>query len=164
MIEEQATVVEVESEQIIVQTLRKSSCNSCAANKGCGTAVLAKTIGQKHSVVSISKTATVEPVLVPGDQVLIGINENMLFSGSMLAYLVPLTGLFGFALMADWIGTTLSLDGELHIVISALLGLFAGLLFSRYSLTKGRHHADFEPVLVRKLQQITSVRDNILLP
>lgn len=164
MIEEQATVVEVNSKQIIVQTLRKSSCNSCAANKGCGTAVLSKAIGQKHSLVTIAKADSTQPALSPGDQVVIGINENMLFSGSVLAYLMPLAGLFVFALAASWLGNMLTMSGELHIVLSAFAGLFSGLLVSRLYITKGRHHTDFAPVLVRKLQQVTAVRDNILLP
>jgi len=164
MIEEQATIVEVESEQIIVQTLRKSSCNSCAANKGCGTAVLSKAIGQKHSIVTISKEQQADPSLVPGDQVIIGVNESMLLNGSALAYIIPITGMIGFALLAEWLGTVMELNGELHIIISAFAGLVSGITFSRFYLTKGRHHADFAPVLLRKLQQVSAVRDNILLP
>ena len=164
MIEEQATVVEVEAEQIIVQTLRKSSCNSCAANKGCGTAVLSKAIGQKHSIVTISKEQQTDPVLSPGDQVIIGVNESMLMSGSVLAYIIPLAGLIGFALIAQWLGVVMLLNGELHIIVGALAGLVGGIAFSRFYLTKGRHHADFAPVLLRKLQQVSAVRDNILLP
>jgi len=164
MIEEQATVVEVDAEQVLVQTLRKSSCNSCAASKGCGTAVLSKAVGQKHSFVTIKKTQTTEPELTPGDQVIIGINESMLFGGSLLAYMLPLVCLFGFALLASWLGNLLLVTGELHIVLASFAGLFAGLLVSRLYITKGRHHADFAPVLLRKLQQTSAVRDNILLP
>ncbi len=152
MIEEQATVVEVESEQIVVQTLRKSSCNSCAANKGCGTAVLSKVIGQKHSLVSISKAKNIDPVLSPGDQVMIGINESMLVNGSLLAYMAPLAGMIGFAIVASWLGNLLSMNGELHIILSAFSGLFTGLLVSRRAITRGHRHVDFEPVLLRKLE------------
>ena len=159
MIEEQATVVEVESEQIVVQTLRKSSCNSCAANKGCGTAVLSKVIGQKHSLVSISKAKNTDPVLSPGDQVMIGINEKLLVNGSLLAYMAPLAGMIGFALVASWLGSILSLNGELHIILSAFIGLFAGLLVSRLTITRGRQQADFAPVLLRKLED-SSKRGN----
>ena len=164
MIEEDATVVEVEPDQIIVQTLRKSSCNSCAANKACGTAVLSKSIGQKHSIISISKSEADTPVLSPGDQVVIGINESMLFSGSMLAYMVPIIAMFIFALTASWLGTSLAVTGELHIILSALAGLASGLYFSHLYISKGRQHAAFAPVLLRKLQHVSAVRDNILLP
>jgi len=164
MIEEQATVVEVGPEQIIVQTLRKSSCNSCAANKGCGTAVLSKAIGQKHSIVTISKEQKTDPSLVPGDQVIIGVNESMLLNGSALAYIIPIAGMIAVSLLAQWLGVAMELNGELHIIISAFAGLVGGIMFSRFYLTKGRHHADFAPVLLRKLQQVSAVRDNILLP
>jgi len=164
MIEEQATVVEVEAERIVVQTLRKSSCNSCAANKGCGTAVLSKAIGHKHSIVSIAKKAHNEPDLIPGDLVVIGINESMLMNGSVLAYIIPLAGMIVLALMAQWLGLSMSIAGEAHIIIGAIAGLLSGIVFSRFYLTKGRRHADFAPVLLRKLQQVTAVRDNILLP
>lgn len=155
MIEEQATVVEVNAEQIVVQTLRKTSCNSCGASKACGTAVLAKAIGQKHSLVAISKDKNVQPELAPGDQVVIGINESMLLSGSMLAYLAPLGSMIAFALIASWLGGLLSWNGELHIIFSAFIGLFVGLLISRFSITKGRHRDGFSPVLLKKQHNIT---------
>jgi len=164
MIEEQATVVDVEAEQFTVQTQRKSSCNSCAANKGCGTAVLSKTMGKKHAIVSINKRAVDEPSLSPGDQVIIGINENMLLSGSMLAYIFPLVMMMGLGLFAQWLGTSLDFKGELHIILATIAGLVGGLALSRFYLRKGSRRADFAPVLVRKLQQVTPVRDNILLP
>jgi sigma-E factor negative regulatory protein RseC len=155
MIEEQATVVEVNADQIVVQTLRKTSCNSCGASKACGAAVLAKAIGQKHSLVTISKAKSALPELSPGDQVIIGINESMLLSGSMLAYLAPLGSMIAFALIASWLGGLLSWSGELHIIFSAFIGLFIGLLISRFSITKGRHRDDFSPVLLKKQQNIT---------
>lgn len=158
MIEEAATVVEVRPALIVVQTLRKSSCNSCAANKACGTAVLSKSIGQKHSFVSIPKIQTEAPLLAAGDEVIIGINENMLFSGSVLAYLLPLFGLMVFGLMADWFGSVLSLEGELHIVLSAIAGLTSGLYIARLYIAKGRRHSDFVPVLVRKQSSCVSVQ------
>jgi len=164
MIEEQATVVDVEAEQFTVQTQRKSSCNSCAANKGCGTAVLSKTMGKKHAIVAVNKRAVDEPALSPGDQVIIGINENMLLSGSMLAYLLPLAMMMGGGLLSLWFGTGLGFNGELHVILAAIAGLIAGLGLSRFYLRKGSRRADFAPVLIRKLQQVTPVRDNILLP
>ena len=151
MIEEEATVIEVKPEQVIVQTLRKSSCNSCAANKGCGTAVLSKAIGQKHSIISLSKSKAVEPMLFPGDRVIIGINETLLFSGSILAYLVPLAMMFAFALIADSFGSHFAVNGELHTIIGALLGLVSGMVISHFYIHKGRQRADFSPILVRKL-------------
>lgn len=155
MIEEQATVVEVNVDQITVQTLRKSSCNSCGANKACGTAVLSKAIGQKHSLVTISKLKEAQPTLLPGDQVIIGINESMLLNGSLLAYIAPLAGMIGFALVMSWLGEILSWKGELHIILSAFIGLASGLLVSRFSITKGRHQSDFSPVLLKKLEAIS---------
>lgn len=164
MIEEQATVVEVNDDQVIVQTLRQSSCNSCSANKACGTGVLAKSIGQKHSIVSITKSSADSPALSPGDQVLIGINEDMLLNGSILAYLMPLAGMIGLALLATWLGEMQGVSGELHIIISAFAGLLSGLGLSRYYLSSSPDRTKFAPVLIRKLQQVTPVRDNILLP
>ena len=164
MIEEQATVVSVEAEHILVQTLRKSSCNSCSASKGCGTAVLSKAIGQKHSLVSVPKSEKSEPILSAGDEVIIGINEDMLLNGSLLAYMVPLAGMIGLALLASIFGASMGWGGELHIIAAAFTGVFAGILISRRIINKGRNKVDFAPVLVRKLQHFSAVRDNILLP
>lgn len=164
MIEEQATIVSVESERFTVQTRRQSACGSCAAKGGCGTSVLAKTIGRKHVIVSIDKPASDEPSLSPGDQVIIGINENSLLTGSLLAYLLPLAGMIGLGMMVLWLGDQAGISGEWHIILASLVGLIAGLYLSHQTISKGSQKSHYAPVLVRKLQQVSPVRDNILLP
>ena len=49
MIAENAQVVGFEGNDIWVETQRKTACGQCAANKGCGTAVLSKVLGNKRS-------------------------------------------------------------------------------------------------------------------
>ena len=46
MIEENGRVVDVEDGYAWIETERRSTCGSCSANKGCGTATLAKVMGQ----------------------------------------------------------------------------------------------------------------------
>ena len=76
----------------------------------------------------------------------------MLVNGSILAYLAPLAGMIGFALVANWLGGLLSLTGELHIIFSAFFGLLAGLFVSRLTIKNGKHSTEFAPVLVRRLR------------
>ena len=49
MIEEQAQVVEIIGNQIILQGQTQSACGSCSASKGCGTSVLSKVVGRKFT-------------------------------------------------------------------------------------------------------------------
>ncbi len=53
MITENAIVVSIDNNQTWIETQRKSVCGQCAANKGCGTSVLSKVIGNKFSKMKV---------------------------------------------------------------------------------------------------------------
>ena len=143
MIEEQGRVLSVEPGAVWVETVRRSTCGSCQARAGCGQALL-------HKVASRSRQGFVR-VLTDrshqiGEEVVIGIPEQAVVSGSTWVYLVPLAGLFLFALLAQ----ALSL-AEPWIIVAAGAGLLLGLLTVRL---QGRRHAGdprFQPQVLRTL-------------
>jgi sigma-E factor negative regulatory protein RseC len=50
MILETATVTSVESDALWVEAVQKSACETCSAQKGCGTAVLSKLSGRTNRI------------------------------------------------------------------------------------------------------------------
>lgn len=160
MIEEVAQVVSVDGDDVWVQTQRQSACSGCSVKNGCGTSVLASVVGRKFSVLKLKNTHDA----VLGDQLLIGIDESMLVQGSVLAYLLPLMGLFVFGLLASWAGNHVGIDGELHIITSALAGLVLGFYLLRRIFNRHQQHPRFQPTIIRKVQHLVAEHDTMLLP
>lgn len=117
MVEERAFVVELEEGFAWVERERSSSCGSCAASKGCGTATLQKVMGNKRSRVRAINRAQAKV----GDQVVIGLEEQALLRGSFLAYIMPLLLMFVGALLADMAFST-----EGMTILGGIAGLASG--------------------------------------
>lgn len=118
MIKQQATVVAMDDDTILLQAQRQTSCQKCQLKKGCGTGLLAQHVGQRFSEISVDNTTEVSI----GQEVTLGIPEQALLQGTALMYLLPLLSLFGFSIAADLMGL-----GELVEITAGLLGLGIGL-------------------------------------
>ena len=99
MIEEQAQVVDIKGDQLVLQAQTKSACGSCAANKGCGTSVLSKVVGRKFTHFQARNDVNANI----GDTVIVGISEDALLKGSTMIYIVPVLSMLVFALLADFL-------------------------------------------------------------
>ena len=95
MIEQQATIIEVDGNTLWLQAERESTCSSCQVKQGCGTGLLAKHVGKKFSKISVHKTTDV----ALGEVVTLVIPEQALLQGAALMYLLPLTLLFLFSII-----------------------------------------------------------------
>jgi len=130
MIEETARVVACEDGDVWVETQRKSACGQCVANKGCGTAVIGKALGQKRARVRV-RNPQQTPLRV-GDEVTIGIEETVLVRGSLAIYLLPLLSFFLFGLLGKALAAQLLLgDGEGMSILFSLFGLLGGFFWAR---------------------------------
>lgn len=162
MVEEQARVVDSEGEYVWVETQRQSSCGSCSVKNGCGTQVLSKVFGNKATYVRCRNSCHAKI----GDQVIIGINESALLSGSFLLYMLPLLTMIiasgvSVAVAKQWWPQNV----DLISIIAAVIGLLAGLKYSRYITDQKRQsvngcsvnkQARYEPVIVRKVSSYSS--------
>jgi sigma-E factor negative regulatory protein RseC len=147
MIEETATVMRVDGGLAWVAPLpRDSACGRCSARAGCGTSVLGK-LSPGVGLLEVDNPLDVRQ----GEQVVIGIPDRVLVRASLLAYLVPLVGLVGAALMAAGWGL-----GEGSRALAALAGLAAGLLLTR-RLSLGMH-ARYRPSLLRRTSPFVNIR------
>lgn len=160
MIEEHAQIVAVENGDVWVETQRRTACGQCAANKGCGTATLAKVLGNKRSRVrALNPTSTSVAV---GDEVVIGIDEQALVRGSLAVYTVPLLSLFIFGLLGQVLGTQLLMgSSELMSIGFSVVGLALGFVWVRRFTAHISSDERYQPVLLR---QVLPVRSREFLP
>ncbi len=134
MIEENARVVSTEGEYAWVETERRSSCGSCSA-KGCGTGALSKILGRR-----IQRLQVLNPIAAkPGDEVVLGIREQVLLKGSLAVYIVPLIAMLAGALLGEALAPQWGSDPEGLSALLGLLGLATGFLWlNRYNRTLSR--------------------------
>jgi len=150
MIEEHAQVIALENSDVWVETQRRSACGQCAANKGCGTATLAKVLGNKRSRVrTLNPQATSVAV---GDEVIIGINEQALVRGSLAVYTVPLLMLFVFGFLGQLLTAQLLITNQdILPVVLGLSGLLLGFVWVRRFTRVIASDVRYQPVLLRRV-------------
>jgi sigma-E factor negative regulatory protein RseC len=147
MIEEQAQVVEVHGNRLLLKVQRKSTCGSCSAAKGCGTSLLSGVFGRKVSCFHADNNVNASA----GDTVIVALDENALLTGSVMMYMVPLIVMFVFSLTANYLLAPAVQYRDLLVALAAVAGLLSGAYLSgRYFSSRpgiNRH----TPVVLRKV-------------
>lgn len=148
MIEETARVVECQDRFALVETNRKSACDSCSMNKGCGTGVLSKVFGEKQArIKALNKVDAHE-----GDNVMIGINESALLTGSLLVYLLPIVSLVVFALLGELMAKQLLIENkDIFPVLFGLFGLGLSMWWVRHKTANLEQASRYQAVILRRL-------------
>jgi sigma-E factor negative regulatory protein RseC len=149
MIEETACVVSVEpgsSGYVWIEPRRKSSCNICTRNEGCGSASLAELFSGKP--VRVKALDTIGSQV--GEWVIVGIDERALVKGSFAVYAMPLVVMI---LMATFASTIFSDPAfrEMCSIIFGLAGLGAGIAWSGYFAHKVANDNHYQPVILRRV-------------
>ncbi len=146
MIEELATVTACEGGVAEVQAQRRSACGDCAASNGCGVKALAGVIGNRRMVIRVLNPIGARP----GEQVVIGLGESVITKASLASYLMPLAGLFLFALLGREIGLWLDIASEeLLSIAGGLSGLLLGFGWLRRFSERLRQDARYQAVILR---------------
>lgn len=148
MIEETAIVVSCIDNQAKLEVQRQSTCSSCNAKNGCGTAVFSKKLGKKVSQITVANTLN----LRVGDKVVVGLHENALLTGSMIVYLLPITLMLIFAILGQWLTEQFYGDvTELLVVGFAATGFIVALKLVNHFSNKIKNDNRFQPILIRKV-------------
>ncbi len=143
MIEESGRVVAVEGDQAWVRTIQVSTCQSCAARKGCGQGLMNTLGAGRGTEVRVTNVLDVSV----GDDVVLGVPEDALLRASALMYLVPLLMMIGAAVATrQWITVV---DG--WIALAGLAGLLLGFVLVGQVWVPHVREADFQPRLLRRL-------------
>ena len=159
MIEEEAIVVAVEGDYALLQTQRQSACQSCSVNKGCGTSVLSKVVGQRSSQIKVKNTLNVSI----GDHVVLGIKENALVQGSLLVYALPLVFMLVFAVVAEICLRTVGMQNEFIVILSAVFGFVISIFVIRFGLYRTSLRQQIQPKMLRIVQQDSVVKHDTML-
>jgi len=141
MIEETAIVIDVNEQQVLLQTQRKSACQSCSVKSGCGTSVLSKVVGKRSSRFTVEKSFDVES----GDRVIIAIDENALVQGSLLIYLFPLVFMMLVGITAEYLFAT-----ELMTILFVVLSFVCAMFFVRFVISVSTLKKSVQPHIVRR--------------
>lgn len=147
MIEEQAQVVEINDDQLILQAQTQSACGSCSARNGCGTSLLSKVVGRKFTRFQAANNINAKV----GDTVVVGLSEDALLKGSLVMYLVPIVAMLLFSLLADVLLLSDVPSRDLMIALSAIAGFVLGALLAKWYFARQSNKQQFSPVVLRKI-------------
>lgn len=161
MVEEQGVVIALEGGDAWVETRRKAVCDTCSANKGCGTAVLSKALGNKRSRIKVPLCGDL-PLRV-GDEVVIGLQEQALLRGSMAVYGLPLLLMLAAALCGDYAGRHwLGMHAVDPLDITAGIGGFiAGLIWVKAFSRRVARDPRYQPVILSASTPAQAIHDNL---
>jgi len=137
MLEETATVVAVENDSVWVESESRSACSQCSSTH-CSSSALSQLFSVQRNRLRLDNDLDAQV----GDQVVIGIPDELLVRASVWGYLFPLLAMVGFAIA----GNAWHLSEGLQVLL-AMLGL-AGGFYSVRLATRGKQQK-FQPQLLR---------------
>jgi len=140
MVEEQAIVTGLDGDLAMIQMRRHSACNHCELNSGCGTGAIGRLLGHRSRPLTIRNKLN----LKPGDRVLLGMPDRAFLRASLLIYGLPLAGLIGAGLVAQWAFS----ESELYVFIFSAAGFIAGLSSSSI-IAKIHFSQQFNPKILQ---------------
>lgn len=140
---ETGRVVGIESDSLWVETVRRSTCNACSAQKGCGTGLLNRIGDGRRNHLRVLLGGQSPDRFHLDDIVEISIPEHVLLSGAVIVYLVPLVSMLAGMAAAQSLFAT---DGG--AALGALAGFVLGLLGVRLHAHWIRDNAAYQPTVV----------------
>ncbi len=159
MLLETGRVVAVEQGFVWVETLRRSTCGSCAARAGCGQRLLNRQGGGGRGLVrALSGEALQATDCGIDDRVEIALPEAVVLRGSMVVYATPVASmLVAVGLVTAFAGGA----GDGMTVGAALAGLAVGLGLVRWHAFAHRDDPRMQPVLQRRLSTVPDAGEAI---
>ncbi len=138
MLYERATVLDCDGRWAWVQAASQAGCARCAAGRGCGGGIFGRLLGSRlHRVRALNEAAA-----APGDTVLLGLHEAVLWQGALRVYGWPL----GLLLVGVLVGQT---NSDVGALLGGVLGFGCGLLLSRWHSRRLATAADCQPAILR---------------
>ncbi len=150
MLLETGRVVAVEQDGVWVETVRSSTCGSCAARKGCGHGLMNQVRDGERGLVRALPGPLAPADCQLDDEVQISIPEEVILKGSLVVYILPLlTMLAGAGIAAQaW-------QGDLAAALGAAVGIACGMLLVRWHAHRHRDDRTLQPVLMAIVRRQT---------
>lgn len=145
MITETGRVVGIDSDALWVETIQRSTCSSCSAQKGCGQGLMNKAFDGRRNQLRVMLQNQCADDFNLDDQVEICIPERAIVGGAMLVYLLPLlTMLISMAVVSQFIA------GDVAAAFGALFGFAGGLVVLRTHSQINRNNPVYQPSVLAK--------------
>ena len=154
MIEETAVVVEVNGDQVLVESEIKSACSSCQQVSSCGSGQVAKAFPSKKVQYSIASNKS----LSVGDRVVIGLSESVVLSAAWQVYLWPIFGLILGGVIGQLVLVEQWAMHEFFGLAVSLLGGYLGFRVARKAQCQHEKHENWRPQLLKLLPRNISVQ------
>lgn len=151
MLVETGRVVAVEADAVWVETIRQSTCGTCAGRQGCGHGLLNRIADGRSGLVRVLRGPSADgwPCEV-NDQVRISLPEQVILRGSVIVYMLPLLCMLAGAALA----VQLFPDGqEAWAAVGAALGLGSGFGLVRWHAWRHRDDRTLQPTVLEVLPQ-----------
>lgn len=152
MLLETGRILAVEPSGLWVETIQRSACGSCQAQKGCGHSMLAK-FGVSASSLWVLLDGRDPSQYKIGDEIQIGVPEDVIANGSLFVYLVPLITM----LVTTFIAHQQALSDGL-LAICGFVGLLLGGAIVRWCSYLIRFDSRLQPVLVDERTKVQTIR------
>jgi sigma-E factor negative regulatory protein RseC len=149
MLVETGRVVAVEPEALWVETIRQSTCGSCAANRGCGHGLLNRIVDGRTGYIRVLAGPSGTAGCAVDDQVRISIPEQVILRGSLVVYVLPLLFMLAGAAGADSLWS--AGGSELAGIGGAAAGLGLGFALVRWHAWRHRQDRALQPTLLEVL-------------
>ena len=145
MLFETGRIVALEEDGLWVETIRKSTCGSCAAQKGCGHGLMNRIAEGHRTLIRVLPGKLTVADCAVDDEVRFSIPEEVILKGSLVVYILPLLCmLLGAALAVSF----LPASQDLAAAGGAALGFALGFGLVRWHARRHRHDAGLQPTLV----------------
>lgn len=145
MLTETGRVVAVEAHALWVETIRQSTCGSCAVQKGCGHGLINQISDGSRSYIRVLCPKLASSACKVDDQVRISIPEEVILRGSFIVYMIPLLMmLLGAAIAVElFVG-----HQDLLAVAGASFGFIVGVGVVRWHAWRHRDDTSLQPTLL----------------
>lgn len=141
--EESGRVVAIEADALWVETIRRSTCGTCAAQKGCGQGLLNKLGDGKRNHLRVLLGDVPASDFALDDEVRFAVPENVLLKGAAIVYLTPLlTLLAGMGLTHELTAS------DKWAAVGALAGFVVGFGLVRLHALWTRNRPELQPHIV----------------
>lgn len=145
MLLETGRVVAVEADGVWVETIRKTTCGSCAVQKGCGHGMINRISEGRRSLIRALPGKLLPADCVVDDEVSISIPEEVILRGSLVVYIMPLL----LMLLGATAGAALTVaNQDLGGAVGSIAGFALGFALVRWHARLHRDDSELQPVLV----------------
>ena len=132
MLEQRALVTQVFAQQVEVEIEIHSTCGGCSSQDSCSVGTVAKAFSGKTQLLRIDT----QLILNRGQWVTIATVESRVLFLAAITYLLPLFGLLGFGVMAQWLVVDVLHLAPWLAVLGGVFGAYLSFRVGRYIVAR----------------------------